>query len=284
MGAKHGNMKPMSIRLKLLVFGSLLAIQALWAVHENIAKYLEYLPSSNFGRLGDFTKGEMQIISDYDAILEVQNRYCAEFMKKGYSSETAQEYSRVGVVAEDRYWIWLRDPLILPNGKTTAYNRFFPKSGLNGVAGVSVMGISKEGQVLVNLLFRHATREWEIELPRGGRGGSETGEEAALRELSEETGIRADAAFKIGSIASDSGILANVLDLFVVKDFIPSGEIDREECEAIRDCIFLSKQELKEAFVNGYIELAIDGCTMRVFCRDPFLASALLIAETKGIL
>ncbi|MDE3046320.1 MAG: NUDIX hydrolase [Verrucomicrobiota bacterium] len=160
--------------------------------------------------------------------MNIQDKYYHEFLRKGCSPSVANEYSRVGVVAEDRYWIWFRDPLILPNGKTTAYNRFFPKSGLNGVAGVSVMGISKEGKVLVNLIFRHATREWEIELPRGGRGKNETAEEAAFRELAEETGIRGETALKIASIASDSGILSNVLDIFVVKDFHFSNETNRE--------------------------------------------------------
>lgn len=272
------------MRLKSVVLASLICIQTICAESENITKYLQYLTAPNFGRLGDYTKGEMQLVDTYDGILEVQNKYYDEFIRKGCLPALAKEYSRVGVIAEDRYWIWLRDPLVLPNGQTTAYNRFFPKSGLNGPAGVSVMGISKEGKILVNLIFRHATREWELELPRGGRGKSETAEQAALRELAEETGIQGQKAIKLVSIASDSGILANVLDVFVVKDFYSSTETNREECEAIHDCIFLSKQELKEAFVNGYIELNMHGNKVNVFCRDSFLASALLVAETKGIL
>lgn len=272
------------MRLKSLLVVSLFCIQGLYATaHENIIRYLDYLPSSNFGQIGDYTKGEMQIIDNYDAILQVQNQYYNEFIQRGCAPDEAEKYSRVGVVAEDRYWIWLRDPLILPNGKTTAYNRFFPKSGLNGAAGVSVMSISKENTVLVNVIFRHATREWEIELPRGGRGKHETSEEAALRELLEETGIKAKSALKIGSVASDSGILANTLDIFVVKDFFSTNETDREDCEAIHDCVFLSKQQLKQAIVGGSIELIIHGHKINVCCRDPFLASALLIAETKGI-
>lgn len=259
-------------------------MQELCASNENIEKYLEYLPSTNFGQIGDYTKGEMQIVNDFDAILAVQQHYYNEFIQKGYAPFDAEKYSRVGVVDEDRYWIWFRDPLILPDGKTTAYNRFLPKSGLNGAAGVSVMGISKEEKILVNVIFRHATREWEIELPRGGRGKNETSEEAALRELQEETGIRSNSALKIASIASDSGILANILDIFVVRELSSFNEMDREDCEIIHGCLLMTKQELKQAFVNGYIQMEINERIVKVFCRDPFLASALLIAEAKGML
>lgn len=265
-------------------FLALLVLSLSLAAHENIIKYLEYLPASHFGQIGDYTRGEMQIVDSYDAILDVQNKYYNEFIQKGYAPIDAEKYSRVGVVTEDKYWIWLRDPLILPNGKTTAYNRFFPKTALNGAAGVSVMGISKESKVLINIIFRHATREWELELPRGGRGKQETSEEAALRELAEETGTQAKSALKIGSIASDSGILTNIMDIFVVRDFISSNEMDREECEAIDECRLLSKQELKEAFANGFIELSIKGRKVKVYCRDSLLASALLLAEIRGML
>ncbi len=267
--------------ISIIIF---LCFQCSYASHGNITKYLKYLPFSHFGQIGDYKKGEMQIVDTYDAIIKVQDQYYREFIEKGFSSIDAEKYSRVGVVFEDKYWIWLRDPIILPNGKTTAYNRIIATNGLNGASGVSVMVISKENKVLVNITFRHATRGWEIELPRGGRKIFETSEMAALRELEEETGVKAKSAVKIASIASDSGILTNVLDVFVVKNFSNSNETKREEFEAIYECLFLSKKELKEAFVNGFVELSIKGSKVKVFCRDAFLASALLIAETKGIL
>ncbi len=262
----------------------LLLAQGLYASSTSINKYLEYLTSPGFGHLGDFMKGEMQIVDNKESIDSIEEKYYQEFIQKGCSPGEAEKYSRVGVVDEDRYWIWFRDPLVLPNGKTTAFNRFFPKSGLDGAAGVSVMGINETNEILVNIIFRHATREWEIELPRGGRGKNESSEQAALRELEEETGVQAKSAFKLGSIASDSGILSNVLDIFVVHELVLSENIDREDCEAIDRVVFMTKQALKQAFVDGFIEIEIAGYKTVVFCRDPFLATALLIAEAKLIL
>lgn len=272
------------MRFKALYIFFLSAIVPINATNENITQYLEYAKAPNFGQIGDFSQGEMQLIDQFDSMMDVQKQYYDQFIQRGHSPDEAERFSRVGVVFEDKYWIWFRDPIRLPNGKTTAHNRFFPKSALNGAAGVSVMGISQENKILVNLIFRHATRSWEIELPRGGRGKHETSEQAALRELKEETGILAKEGFFLGSIASDSGILANVLDIFAVKDFDVTDEIEREDCEAISDCLFLSKETIKKAFAEGYLHLDHEGAKVKAYCRDAFLSSAILIAETKGIL
>lgn len=271
--------------IKALFFTGFFFVQGLFASNHSIDAYLEYLSSHHLGRRGDYTKGEMQIVDRREEILEIQKRYYNEFLQKGCSPEEAEKYSRVGVIEEDARWVWLRDPLILPNGKTTAHNRFFPKNQLfHGVPGVSVMAISDTKEILVNVIFRHATREWEIELPRGGVEKDETPEKAALRELREETGVRANKAVKIASIAPDSGTLASTLDIFVVNEIALSGERSLDDCEVIHDCLFLSKQALKQAFVDGVIELEIGGNRVKVFCRDPFLASALLVAEAKSLL
>lgn len=262
----------------------LICTQALYASHSNIDRYLEYASAPNFGRFGDHTRGEMQIVASYDEILKVQENYRNEFLKKGFSLAESESYSRVGVVAEDKYWIWFRDPLILPNGKTTAYNRFFPKTGLNGTPGIATMAISQGKEILVNVHFRHATREWEIELPRGTRYAKETSAQAALRSLEEETGVVAPQAEKLAAIASDSGILMNVLELFVIRNAQMDLQPHRDECTAIHSCFFLPKERLKQAFVDGFIGMEIQGVKTKVFCRDSFLASAILVGETKGML
>lgn len=265
------------------IFFCLFLVQSSYATNENIDKYLEYFSFVNFGNIGDYQNGEIQIVNDYESMLRIQHEYCNQFIKKGLKNDKAKQYSRVGVVQEDPYWIWLRDPLILPNRTTTAYNRFFPRSGLNGVSGIVVMGIDKKHKILINIIFRHATRSWEVELPRGAREKNETSEQAAFRELEEETGFRAKNLIKIASIASDSGILSNFMDLYIATDlnFFKS---NREDCEAIGDSIAISKQSLKQAFVDGFIEVEIKGSKVKAFCRDSYLAAGLLIAETKSIL
>jgi 8-oxo-dGTP pyrophosphatase MutT (NUDIX family) len=52
-----------------------------------------------------------------------------------------------------------------------------------------VLPVLPSGQIILVLNFRHPTRSWKLELPRGGMQSGETQEEAALRELKEETGF-----------------------------------------------------------------------------------------------
>lgn len=270
--------------MKKTLLGLLCITSTVVSNETNITRYLQCLSSyENFGSKGNWNEGEMQLIDNYEEIIAAEGRYQQEFLDKGLNAEEAKRCSKMGVILEDKRWLWVRDPLILPNGKTTAYNRFISTNGLNGAPGVSVMAISEEKQVLVNVIFRHATRAWEIELPRGGREKNESSEEAAIRELEEETGFHATSATKIGSIASDSGILSNVLDICLVSD-CSFTKIAREDCEAILHCTYLPKETIKKGFCDGYIELSIGSKEMKINCRDPFLASAILICEQKTVL
>jgi len=61
-------------------------------------------------------------------------------------------------------------------------------------------------------------------------------------------------------------------------------ESNQASSEAILGLISLSKQEIKEAFVRGFIEIKMNGEIKRVPFRDSFLAFALLQAEARGLL
>ncbi len=269
--------------MKRLVFFSLLFIQSLIGAETDLDQYLKFQSVPNFGRFGDHTNSEMEIIHDKQQILEIQQEYYQQFINKGFQPEEAKQFSKIGIVEQDRYWVWLRDPIVLPNGHLTGYNRLFPKTSINGTCGVSVMGVTKNKEILVIVIFRHATREWELELPRGGRDPKETSQEAALRELEEETGYQGAHCKQLGSIAAESGFLSAITDLFFVSE-LSLTKASRDECESIDKCLFLSKDALKQAFTKGYILIELNGQKQKVFCRDAYLASALLFAETQGLL
>lgn len=63
-------------------------------------------------------------------------------LKKGYSEEEAKEYSRIGVVQEDQYWIWLRDAVYFPKGVGTN-DRLLWKSQLKGISGVAILPVQR---------------------------------------------------------------------------------------------------------------------------------------------
>jgi ADP-ribose pyrophosphatase len=136
------------------------------------------------------------------------------------------------------------------------------------------MPILPDGNVVLNLNFRHATRSWEIELPRGGVNPGETEVAAAKREVLEETGMQVNQITALGQIPPDSGLTSSIVPIFAAT-VVGKQAADREGTEAIADVLALSLPQIKQAFQTGFY---VHNGT-RAFFRDPFLAYAVLLYE-----
>ncbi|NGX46275.1 MAG: ADP-ribose pyrophosphatase [Chlamydiae bacterium] len=92
---------------------------------------------------------------------------------------------------------------------------------------------------MLNCNFCHATRSWELEVPRGFASAGESPEEAARRELVEETGLTADKLHFLGEMASDSGTSSALVKLFMAE---VSAQIAAtpEDSEAVEEIVFLT--------------------------------------------
>jgi ADP-ribose pyrophosphatase len=137
--------------------------------------------------------------------------------------------------------------------------------------------------VVLNLNFRHATRSWELELPRGARREGETLEQTAVRELREETGYHIDKAIFLGKMATDSGLSTSLVPIFLAQ-VSKQGQSTQDDSEAIHSALAFSKEEIKQGLARGYIELEIKGQLVKVPCRDSFVAFSVLLAEAKTLL
>ena len=60
----------------------------------------------------------------------------------------------------------MRDPVRFPSGKLGTYLRILEPSALDGAAGVVLLPV-RDNVIFLREVFRHATRRWELELPRG---------------------------------------------------------------------------------------------------------------------
>jgi ADP-ribose pyrophosphatase len=181
----------------------------------------------------------------------------------------------VGVVKRDKYWIWINDACRFPSGQEGVYGRILWLKALDGsISGVAVMPILPDGNVVLNLNYRHATRSWEIELPRGGLNLGETVEAAARREALEETGMKIGSLKRLGEIPPDSGLTSTVVPIFEAT-VVAQVRTDQEDTEAIADVFSLSLPQIKQAFRDGYYVQN----RRKAFFRDPFLAYAVLLYE-----
>ncbi|MEU9957357.1 NUDIX domain-containing protein [Streptomyces sp. NPDC050982] len=175
---------------------------------------------------------------------------------------------RIGVVHADPYITVVRDPVRFPDDQLGVYGRIFSTSG---VPGVVVLPLLDDLIILVEH-FRHATRSWHIEAPRGfGRSGS-TDELNAARELSEEIGSEVIEMIPLGIVYPDTGMLADHAALFAAR--IESvGELDK--MEGIRRVVPMTGFEIREAMHDGTVN---DGFTIAAVTRA-WLAGLVNLAD-----
>lgn len=250
-----------------------------------ILRYLQLFKEhpETLGPLGKWRDGEIEITVNPEQIRKIENQMRLRLISKGVQEEDAEKWSSVGIVAEDNYWMWVRDAVIFPSGVYGTYDRLMWKSGLNGFPMVAVLPLLSTKKVVVNISYRHATRSWEIELPRGQKKVGESIEKAASRGLKEETGYQINKFSQLGTIAPDSATIMSVVPV-LCGEVSHSGESWRKYSEAIHQNPAFTKDELKQGFAKGYIELPINGEIVKVNCRDSFLTFAILQAEMKGFL
>jgi ADP-ribose pyrophosphatase len=259
-GISLPNHKETLMRLKLffvLVFHCL-------TLHASTNEYLDLMHRypQTLGPLGDSSKGEIEITLDPQEMHDIQ-------LATG---------RKVGIVAEDSYWIWINDACRFPNGKKGVYGRIAWKRRLSDFVGAAAMPMLSDGRIVMNLMFRHSTRCWEVEIPRGMAEAGETAEEAAAREAREETGMVVGNLVRLGDIASDTGISGTTVPIFLaqVTDQVAP---DRDDAESIEDVFALTISEIKAAFVKGYYETEVNGKKITARFRDPFLAYGILLLE-----
>jgi len=86
---------------------------------------------------------------------------------------------------------------------------------------VVIVPLTANHEIRLVKQYRAAAEDWIIELPAGGLEAGEDPDEAAPRELLEETGDRAANWQKLGGFYSAPGILTEFLHLYLATDLTP---------------------------------------------------------------
>jgi ADP-ribose pyrophosphatase len=162
--------------------------------------------------------------------------------------------TRVGVLASDPYATVLREAVRFPDGSLGLYNRLLVPGG------VVVLPVLRGSIVLIHR-FRHGTRRFAYEAPRGIAGEAESIETDARRELLEEIGAVAEELVDLGEVATTSGIVGEMMRLFLAR-IDKVGIPDRHE--AIADIVCCSVAETEDMILRGAIS---DGPTLAAYLR-----------------
>ncbi len=167
----------------------------------------------------------------------------------------------IGVVFDDPYVVILRDLVEFPGGYRNGYIRLYNRAYLEGGAAGVVMLPEMNGKLLLMHQFRHATRSWHWEIPRGfGEPGVEA-EDQARAEIEEEIGGEIAELTNLGLYFNNTGLEGNPIYLFLAKMALV-GEPKLKF--GVDKFIWVSIAELEKMIADGEIT---DGFTIAAYTK-----------------
>lgn len=200
----------------------------------------------------------MRIVTDPKVIEDWQNRQKAKLKQNSLNPASAE----IGIVFSDPYIVILRDLVEFQGGHQSGYIRLYNRAYLEGGAAGVVMLPEMNGKFLLMYRFRHATRSWHWEIPRGF---GEPGVEAvvhAKKEIEEEVeGVVLGEPIELGLYFNNTGLEGNPIYLFLVH-LESVGKPDTQE--GIQKLRWVSVSELEKMIADGEIN---DGFTIAAYTR-----------------
>jgi len=143
-------------------------------------------------------------------------------------------------------FIQLYEDIINIKGRKKVYTRIKRKNYSTIVPFIS------NDQILVIKSYRHLVDSIQIEVPSGYIETGEDPQEAALRELKEETGYGAKEIIKIGTYTPDYSMFEQQGNLFVAYDLVNEGDQKLGSMELIEPAI-LTVREIMKLLSEGKI-------------------------------
>jgi 8-oxo-dGTP pyrophosphatase MutT (NUDIX family) len=98
---------------------------------------------------------------------------------------------------------------------------------------VNVIPLTPENNVVLIRQYRHGIRDVTLEIPGGLVEDGDTPEEAAAKELAEETGYRSTEMISFGAVHPNPAIQNNLCYTFLAKDAFVGGVQQQDEKEDI---------------------------------------------------
>lgn len=139
----------------------------------------------------------------------------------------------------------LEDQARLPDGKTAG------REVVLHPGGVAILALDGDGQVALVRQYRYPLHRLLLELPAGKLDEGEDHRPAALRELSEETGLEAGELTYLGYIYVSPGFCDEALHMYLARDLTRSEQHPDED--EFLDVVTLPFDALVEQVMSGEI-------------------------------
>lgn len=222
-----------------------------------IAEYVEFAASRP--ELFENPRGGVRIILELDEIAEVEGIVARDLRSRRLPAERAN----VGIVLKDPWIYVLRDAVEFPDRSRRTHVRVVNRGG-NGAAALPVL----DGKIVLVRHFRHAVRDWLLEIPHGAIERGATPEGTARREAEEELGASVNQLTRLGFLHGSTNLQSSGAHLFLAElESVGKPQI-HEGITAIEQ---LSPQEFEAELLDGAI-------------RDSFTVAAYAFAKLRGML
>lgn len=169
------------------------------------------------------------------------------------------------VFHENKWWRGVHDRFRLPNGKEGDY---FYMSKLDPVA---IVAVDSDGKILMHKQYRYLFDKESLEFPCGSSKSGQTIEEAAVAELTEETGFRPRKLKKIGQFSTANALMTETCHVFLANELEPF-QAEKDETEDFQS-FKLTQEEIDSAIASREIWCGFTIAAWNI--AKPYLKTAL---------
>ncbi len=139
-----------------------------------------------------------------------------------------------------------KDEILLPNGHKGI------REIIRHPGAVCVLPITDNGDIIFVNQFRYALNKVTLEVPAGKLEKGEDPKEAALRELSEETGLSAKNIIPMGELYTTPALIDEVIHMYIATD-LTEGEQHPDEDEFV-NTLKIPLSKAVDMVMNGEIK------------------------------
>jgi ADP-ribose pyrophosphatase len=187
--------------------------------------------------------GGSTIVSDQAETARIEAAMADQFAMQGLP----REWARAGIFYEDPYILLLRDAVIFPDGKPGLYHRIIARN--EEPTGVAVLA-RYHGNIVLIRHFRHPSRDWHLEFPRGAVGANEDPAKIAQMEIAEEIGGTIHSVVRLGLLHGASALMRHsVVLVYAELEAIGTPALG----EGIAEILLVTPSELEKMIAAGAI-------------------------------